>query len=134
VSQGLLGSSVRSIVGLGRKTHRKREHSEAGRQSQGPRAKRGLACRTEAAADGEADNHRQSTRRSVARLGHIGRIAPEQHLASGAAFRQETIAAVMAATKGGPTPRTGWAKAWQIVATQAIAIRPRPQSRFFDNR
>ncbi len=26
-------------------------------------------------------------------------------------------------------PWTGWAKAWQIVATQAIAIRPRPQSR-----
>jgi hypothetical protein len=45
VSQGLLGSSVRSIVALGRKTHRKR----------------GLACRAEAAADGEADNHRQST-------------------------------------------------------------------------
>jgi len=48
--------------------------------SQGPRAKCGLACRTEAAADGEADNRQQSMRRSVARLGHIGRIAPEQPL------------------------------------------------------
>ena len=45
VSEGLLGSSVRSNVELGRKTHRKRV----------------LACRAEAAADGEADNHRQST-------------------------------------------------------------------------
>jgi len=43
---------VRSRVGLGCKTDRKREQGEAGRQSQGPRAKCGLACRTEAAAHG----------------------------------------------------------------------------------
>ena len=36
VSQGLLGSSMRSIVGLGPKSHRKREEGEAGTQSQGP--------------------------------------------------------------------------------------------------
>jgi hypothetical protein len=65
-------------IGLGRKSHRKREESEASRQSQGPRAKCGLACRTEAAADGKANYRRQNTRRSVARLGYNGRIAPEQ--------------------------------------------------------
>jgi len=48
-------------------------------------------------------------------------------------------AAVIAAAKGGtkigiamPMPWTSWAEAWQIVATQGIAIRPRSQSRFFD--
>jgi len=58
VYKNLLGSSARSILGLGRKPHRKTEQGEAGRQCQGPRAKCGLACRTEAAPDGEADNRR----------------------------------------------------------------------------
>jgi hypothetical protein len=33
-----------------------------------------------------------------------------------------------------PTPRIGSAVAWQIAAIIAVAIRPCPQSPFFDNR
>ena len=39
---------------------RKRNHGEAGGQSQGPQAKCGLARRTKTTADRNANNHRQS--------------------------------------------------------------------------
>ncbi len=47
------------------------------------------------------------------------------------------MAAAIGATKIGrpmPTPRIGWARAWQIAAMIAVAIRPRPQRPFFYNK